>query len=114
MEIFESGKMIEKYWLELENKFDNIKLHNFVVMPNHFYGILEITKTNKNCDCKICRGAPCGYPDNKITGYSNNKTNRNFDNRINEYPDNRINGNNQNIANNQGTHKGCPYNKTIL
>jgi REP element-mobilizing transposase RayT len=44
MEIFEYGKMIEKYWLELEKKFENVKLHNFVVMPNHFHGILEITK----------------------------------------------------------------------
>ena len=47
MEIFESGKMIEKYWLELENKFENVKLHNFVVMPNHFHGILEIVEQNK-------------------------------------------------------------------
>ena len=46
MEIFESGKMIEKLWLELENKFDNVKLHNFVVMPNHFHGILEIVEQN--------------------------------------------------------------------
>jgi hypothetical protein len=37
MNLFESGKMVEKYWFELENKFKNIKLHNFVVMPNHFH-----------------------------------------------------------------------------
>jgi len=47
MEIFESGEMIEKLWFELENKFDNIKLHNFVVMPNHFHGILEIVEKNE-------------------------------------------------------------------
>ncbi len=46
MEIFESGKIIEQLWLELENKFENVKLHNFVVMPNHFHGILEIVKQN--------------------------------------------------------------------
>ena len=99
MNIFESGEMIEKYWLELENKFDNVKLHNFIIMPNHFHGILEIKKTNKNCDCKICRGTPCGYPDNNINWYSDNWNN--------------IENNNFN-TNNQGTHKGCPYNKIVL
>jgi len=48
MKTFESGKMIEKYWLELENKFENLKLHNFVVMPNHFYWILEIVENKKS------------------------------------------------------------------
>ncbi|MDQ7009898.1 MAG: hypothetical protein Q9M94_06405 [Candidatus Gracilibacteria bacterium] len=62
IDLFEYGKMVEKFWLELENKFDNVKLHKFVVMPNHFHGILEIIETNKNCDCKICRDAPCGDP----------------------------------------------------
>ena len=47
MEIFESEKMIEKYWFELENKFDNVKLHNFVVMSNHFHGILEIVENDE-------------------------------------------------------------------
>ena len=41
-----SWKMIEKYWLELENKFKNIKLHNFIVMPNHFHWIIEIINDN--------------------------------------------------------------------
>jgi putative transposase len=39
--------MVEEYWLELGNKFDNVKLHDFIVMPNHFHGIVEI-KSNKN------------------------------------------------------------------
>jgi len=109
MNIFESGKMIEKYWLELENKFENVRLHNFVIMPNHFHGILEIVEQNKKCDCKICRGAPCGYPDNNIKYYPDNDTKYYLDNDKNG----NINKNNI-ISNNQGTHKGCPYNKAIL
>ncbi len=38
----DAGLMIEQEWLDLTNRFINIKLHEFVVMPNHFYGILEI------------------------------------------------------------------------
>lgn len=38
----DSGKMIETEWLKLTERFPNIELHEFVVMPNHFHGILQI------------------------------------------------------------------------
>lgn len=38
----DAGKMIETEWLALTNRFSNIILHEFVVMPNHFHGIIEI------------------------------------------------------------------------
>lgn len=63
VELFGSGKMVEKYWWELLNKFDNIKLHDYIVMPNHFHGIIEII------NCIKCRGGPCVSPfynENKI------------------------------------------------
>ena len=31
-------------YLNLENEFKNIKLHDFVIMPNHIHGIIEICK----------------------------------------------------------------------
>ena len=60
--IFDSWKMIKNEWLNLEQKYENIKLHNFVVMPNHFHWIIEIIGKNDNCD--ICRGRPCVCPNN--------------------------------------------------
>ena len=42
IEIFDAWKMVEKYWLELENDFKNIVLHDYVIMPNHFHWIIEI------------------------------------------------------------------------
>ena len=38
----DAGQMIETQWQELINRFTNIALHEFVVMPNHFHGILQI------------------------------------------------------------------------
>jgi hypothetical protein len=32
--------MISRWWLELENKFPLVQLGEFVVMPNHFHGII--------------------------------------------------------------------------
>jgi len=41
MQLNDAGIMIEHQWQELIYRFDNIKLHEFIVMPNHFHGIIE-------------------------------------------------------------------------
>jgi hypothetical protein len=33
----DAGKMLEKRFFELENKFPNIILDKFIIMPNHFH-----------------------------------------------------------------------------
>lgn len=38
----DAGKMIEKWYAEMENKYLNIRCHEMIVMPNHFHCILEI------------------------------------------------------------------------
>ncbi|MCD6367249.1 MAG: hypothetical protein J7L46_06905, partial [Bacteroidales bacterium] len=37
-----AGKMVEKLWNEISNDFTNTKLHEYIIMPNHFHGIIEI------------------------------------------------------------------------
>jgi REP element-mobilizing transposase RayT len=34
------GQMVEKWWLQIPHKFESIEIDKFVVMPNHFHGIL--------------------------------------------------------------------------
>jgi len=47
----DAGNMIAGQWNELNNRFPSIALHEYVVMPNHFHGIIEFV------------GAiPCGCP----------------------------------------------------
>jgi putative transposase len=41
----DAGKMIQTEWEKLPQRFSNIELDKFVVMPNHFHGILEIVAT---------------------------------------------------------------------
>jgi REP element-mobilizing transposase RayT len=43
----EAGKMVEIEWLDLKKRFSNIELHEYVIMPNHFHGILEIVSQNQ-------------------------------------------------------------------
>lgn len=44
MQLNEMGKLAEQFWTEIPARFPFIKLGNFVVMPNHFHGILIIDK----------------------------------------------------------------------
>ena len=97
--MFESGKMIEKYWYELTDKHENIILHEHIVMPNHFHGIIEITKSPQPCDCKICRGTPCGYPEQKDILLKEINTQKQGTHSLKQGTHNLK----------QGTHKGHPY-----
>ncbi|MDX2245334.1 MAG: transposase [Bacteroidia bacterium] len=38
----DAGKMVESQWLKLPERFKNIVLHEYVIMPDHLHGILEI------------------------------------------------------------------------
>lgn len=40
--INEYGQIAHNEWIELKNRFKNIKLHEFIIMPNHIHGIIEI------------------------------------------------------------------------
>ncbi len=44
MVLNEIGQMVEKWWLKLAEKFEGIELYDFVVMPNHFHGIITISR----------------------------------------------------------------------
>ena len=43
MKLNDAGKLVEKEWINLKNRFCNIELHDFIIMPNHFHAILEIS-----------------------------------------------------------------------
>jgi len=50
MNLNNAGKMIEKWYYELENKFPNIKCGEHIVMPNHFHCIIH----NVGADLRVC------------------------------------------------------------
>lgn len=59
----DAGKMIEYNWNKLPQRFLNIELDEFITMPNHFHGIINVTV-----------GAPLvgAQNDNIIVGAQNN------------------------------------------
>ena len=42
MQLSPAGKIVQKYWKQIPEKFQNIKLETFIIMPNHLHGILLI------------------------------------------------------------------------
>lgn len=53
MKLNDAGKMVEKWFFELENKFPNIQCHEMVVMPNHFHCIIE-NMGSIGADLRVC------------------------------------------------------------
>jgi len=50
MILSEAGEMIEKWWMEIKNKFKNVEMDEFVIMPNHFHGIVVMV----GADLRVC------------------------------------------------------------
>ncbi len=45
-----AGEMVKHWYYELNNKFNDIKCHTMVIMPNHFHCIIE----NVGADLRVC------------------------------------------------------------
>ena len=43
-----AGQMVHKIWSELRNKFENVQLDEFIIMPNHVHGILFLKSVGAN------------------------------------------------------------------
>jgi len=44
-----AGEIAFNEWFELKNRFNNIELYGFIVMPNHIHGIIEMIEENEIC-----------------------------------------------------------------
>jgi REP element-mobilizing transposase RayT len=53
----EMGQIAERICNELPQRFNNAHLEIFVIMPNHFHAIVEITDDVPCCRGAICKGA---------------------------------------------------------
>jgi len=63
------GKITKQYWLKITNHFSFAILDEFIIMPNHIHGIIQINKTSIS-NATNCRDA--------IHRVSNNETNTNI------------------------------------
>ena len=50
MHLNESGEIVTRLWDVLTTQFLNIETHEFIVMPNHIHGIIEIHGGGRGAD----------------------------------------------------------------
>jgi putative transposase len=55
----DAGKMVVKWYHELENKFPDIQCHEMVVMPNHMHFIIE-NVASVGADLRVCPNTNLG------------------------------------------------------
>lgn len=49
MVLNDAGKMVEKWYFELQNKYHDIELHQYIIMPNHVHFIIAIAASQDSC-----------------------------------------------------------------
>ncbi|MBK7128321.1 MAG: transposase [Crocinitomicaceae bacterium] len=56
MILSEAGLVVDKIWRSIPLQFDYILLEEFVVMPDHFHGILKIQRSNiRHIECPMTK-----------------------------------------------------------
>ena len=48
MQLNDAGRMVEKWYYELENKYPDKRCHEMIVMPNHFHCVIENIASDKS------------------------------------------------------------------
>jgi REP element-mobilizing transposase RayT len=48
----DTGNIAQQCWLDIPQHFPNVELHEYVVMPNHIHGIVELTETVVVDECR--------------------------------------------------------------
>ena len=50
----DAGLMIEKWWKLSDERFEGIRIDEYIIMPDHLHGIIELNnKANVNTDCVL-------------------------------------------------------------
>jgi REP element-mobilizing transposase RayT len=44
----DAGNIANNCWLEIPNHFPNVRFHEYIIMPNHIHGIIEIVGANNH------------------------------------------------------------------
>ena len=53
MRLNDAGRMVERWWFELNRKFATVETDEFVLMPNHFHGIVAIAGVTVGADLGV-------------------------------------------------------------
>jgi len=58
----DAGGIVEHWWFELNHKFPTVETDEFVVMPNHFHGIIVIADLTVGADLRVGPNSEGAHP----------------------------------------------------
>ena len=58
MVLNDAGVMINNIWQEIPKYYEGFEIHEFIVMPNHIHGIIEISSYGKTGEPEGGHGSP--------------------------------------------------------
>lgn len=72
MQLNDIGRLVEEEWLNtVDIRKGDVRLHNYIVMPNHFHAIIEICECMDECDSsQILNGCNMGECECRGESYS--------------------------------------------
>ena len=55
------GEIANYCWTQIPNHFENARIHEFIIMPDHIHGIIELIPDSSPVTCSpvACNGATC-------------------------------------------------------
>lgn len=53
MVLNDAGKIADNCWLEIPKHFPDAVLHEYIIMPNHVHGIIELIKPGLQCESVV-------------------------------------------------------------
>jgi len=69
MALNDAGRMLDKWYLELGNKYQDIRCGEYIIMPNHFHAIIQNTgPVSVGADLCVCPDDLCVCPDDHRHG----------------------------------------------
>lgn len=105
----DAGKMIDKWWQKIPDKFPDIELGTYQIMPNHFHAIIINNGANVGVDPRV---NPNVERNNKNIGSGNQNTDSDNGN-IGSVNENFV-SNNENFVSNNGQTRGSTELSAVL
>lgn len=74
MVLSDIGRVAERFWLAIPQQFPFVRLDEFVVMPNHVHGIIQISANHRDAmndaDSDAINRVSTGVPRNPMIGHN--------------------------------------------
>jgi putative transposase len=78
----DAGRIANECWMNIPQHFPNVVLHEYIIMPNHIHGIIELTTMAEGANKNSPNNIPNAHPMMGTNDHPMVETNKNSPNNI--------------------------------